>query len=344
VIWVTWRQHRAQAAVGAVVFAAVATGLLIVGTVARIRARSLDLPACLSAQRDCEGALEKLHGYFHTIPPFTGALVVLPILAGMFWGAPLVSREYEAGTHRLAWTQSVSPLRWITTKLVLIFAVVTAAALAISVLALWALSPLMPAFGGRFNSTWYDIQGIVPVACMVFALSVGIAASALIRRTIPAMAVTILVYAFARIPIHWVRPHFAPSATRTVNVPLNDLLQNAVGSPSEDFTRTLRPGDWFIEGQVTDPSGHLLRATMNNIDILRSYCPDLAATRTELGPLTPSAACQAKLQGMSLHETITYQPASHFWSVQVAESVIFLISAALLVGAAIFAVTRRRPA
>ena len=162
---------------------------------ARTRADALGLPACLKAQRDCSSSLETLHGYFHTIPPFTGALIALPILAGMFWTAPLVSREYEAGTHRLAWTQSVSPLRWITTKVVLIFGSIAAATLALSLLAVWALNPLMPAFGGRFNSTWYDIQGLVPVACMLFALSVGLAASALIRRTIPAMAVTLFVYA-----------------------------------------------------------------------------------------------------------------------------------------------------
>ena len=341
-IWVTWRQHRAEAAVAAVVFATLAIGLLIVGTVARTRARSLGLPACLDSQKDCSDLLNTLHGYFHTIPPFTGALIALPILAGMFWTAPLVSREYEAGTHRLAWTQSVSPLRWITTKVVLVFGSITAATLGLSLLAVWSLSPLMPAFGGRFNSTWYDIQGLVPVASMLFALSVGLAASALIRRTIPAMAVTLAVYAAARIPVHWVRWHFAPTVTRTSVVPVTNLLQNPIGSPGDDLGRTIGAGDWFIKGSVTDPSGHSLRP-MNNIDFLRRYCPDLSTSRADTGPLRPSAACQAKLQGLSLHEKITFQPENHFWIVQTVESAVFLILAGLLVAAAIFAVTRRRP-
>ncbi len=327
----------------AVLFAAVAIGLLIVGTVARSRARALGLPACLSGGKDCSDSLETLHRSFHTIPPFTGALIALPILAGMFWTAPLVSREYEAGTHRLAWTQSVSPLRWITTKVVLIFGCIGAATLGLSLLAVWALKPLMPAFGGRFNSTWYDIQGIVPVACMLFALSLGLAASALIRRTLPAMAVTLFVYAAARIPIHWFRAHFWPPATRTTDVPLTDLLQNAIGSPADDFGGRVGPGDWFLTGSVTDPSGHPIRATQNNIDILRKFCSDLPSQRTDTGTLRPSAACQAKLEGLSLHEKITYQPASHFWLVQTVESALFLLVAGLLVAAAIFAVTRRRP-
>ena len=229
------------------------------GTVARTRANALGLPACLKAQRDCSADLETLHRYFHTIPPFTGALIALPILAGMFWTAPLVSREYEAGTHRLAWTQSVSPLRWITTKVVLIFGCIAAATVALSLLAVWALNPLMPAFGGRYNSTWFDIQGLVPVACMLFALSLGLAASALIRRTIPAMAVTLAVYAVARIPIHFVRAHFWPPTTRTFNVPLVDLVRSPIGSPADDFGSRVGPGDWFLKGSVTDPSGHPIR-------------------------------------------------------------------------------------
>jgi hypothetical protein len=65
----------------------------------------------------------------------------------------------------------VSPLRWITMKITLIFAALVAAALAIGLLATWTIDPLTPAFGGRYNSTLYDVQGAVAVACMLFALS-----------------------------------------------------------------------------------------------------------------------------------------------------------------------------
>ena len=117
----------------------------LTGTIARSRAHA---------------GLEALHRDFHTIPPFTAALVAIPLMAGMFWAAPLVSREYEAGTHRLAWTQSVSPLRWITTKIALIFGVLAFAALVLGLLATCTLDPLVPAFGGRYSSSWYDIQGM----------------------------------------------------------------------------------------------------------------------------------------------------------------------------------------
>ncbi|MDX6256677.1 MAG: hypothetical protein QOJ11_3011 [Frankiales bacterium] len=348
-IWTTWRQHRAEAIVGTVIVAAISAMMLVVGSIARTRARTAGVPACLRSRADCSAALEQLHRYFHTIPPFTGALIALPLLAGMFWAAPLVSREYEAGTHRLAWTQSVGPLRWITVKIGLIFGPVAAGALILGLLATWALDPLAPAFSGRYNSTWYDIQGVVPVACMLFALSVGVATSALIRRTVPAMAVTLFVYAAARIPVHWIRPHFAPLTTRTLTIPLSGLLQNAGANMQESFASTVPLDAWVQQVTVSDPSGRAVSPNQANLDILARYCPNLQAIRGT-GTNTPprisaadAAACQPHLQGLSLNETVSYQPASHFWLLQTVESALFLVLAALLVTAAILAVTRRRP-
>jgi hypothetical protein len=350
-IWTTWRQHRAAAAVAAVVVALIAVVMVRVGSVARQRANTLGVPACLRAHRDCSNLLDTLHGYFHSIPPFTGSLIALPLLAGMFWAAPLVSREYEAGTHRLAWTQTVSPLRWITTKIGLIFGTVATAALAIGLLAAWTLDPLTLAFGGRFNSTWYDIQGVVPVACMLFALAAGVAASALIRRTIPAMAVTLIAYAAARIPVHWVRPHFVPAVTRTFTTPLGVLLQRPGGSPQDGFAANVPVGAWVQSTTITDPAGHAVNGASVNLDILNRYCSNLVPIGAPSGTRGGSpptgvknpAACLPHLQGLSLHEKIIYQPASHFWWIQTVESAIFLAVAAALVLVAVLAVTRRRP-
>jgi hypothetical protein len=107
----------------------------------------------------------------------------------------------------------------------------------------------------------------------------------------------------------------------------------------------------------------------SNLDVLSNYCPDIApstarshitqnptATGTlhaTSGPINvpapapptdaQSAACKPKLASLSLHERASYQPASHFWLIQTVESLIFVGLAALLVTAAILAVTRHRP-
>jgi hypothetical protein len=338
-IWTTWRQHRAAAMVGAMILAALAAGLLWLGSAARDRASALGLPGCAG---DCGDALGRLHTDFHSIPPFISALVAVPLVVGMFWAAPLVSREYEAGTHRLAWTQSVSPLRWITTKIAVIFAVVAAAALVLGLVATWSLNPLTAAFGGRYNSTWYDIQGIVPVACVLFALSVGVAASALIRRTIPAMAVTLLAYAVARIPIHWIRWHFAPLAKHTIAIPLSPMLTNPTGAPRDVATSAVPSDAWLHNITITDATGHPLDANVGNFSVLQDYCPNLQPDASRNGILNP-AACQAKVHDLSLHASIAYQPASHFWVIQAIEAAIFVGLAGLFVAIAILCVTRRRP-
>ena len=46
-------------------------------------------------------------------------VLIVPALVGVFFGAPLVARELEAGTYRLAWTQSVTRVRWLAVKLAL---------------------------------------------------------------------------------------------------------------------------------------------------------------------------------------------------------------------------------
>jgi hypothetical protein len=350
-IWQTWRQHRVAAGVAAVIVAGLASAILAVGIIARRRASALGLPDCLAKHGDCSNAINGLHRDFHSIPPVTGALVAIPLLAGMFWAAPLVSREYEAGTHRLAWTQSISPLRWITTKIALIFGVLAIATAALAALTTWALDPLDVAFGGRFNSTWYDISGVVPVACMLFALALGVALSALIRRTIPAMAITLVGYAAARIPIHWIRAHFAPVTVRTLKIPLAAFVRDPGGDPRDRAAAVVSPGDWLQHMSVTDAAGNAVPTYHGNLGLIQYFCSnvDLIARsgtgdvkRMSQRDLTNVAACLQRTKNVDIVERISYQPAAHFWYVQAVESLLFVGVAAALVTLAILAVTRRR--
>jgi len=203
---------------------------------------------------------------------------------------------------------------------------------------------------------------------MLFALSVGVAASAVIRRTIPAMAVTLVGYAAARIPIHWIRGRFWPATSRTYTTSFSTLLQNPTGPLRGNFPSTAN--GWVQTITITDPSGNTVPPDGGNLDVLSNYCPGLKTgsppgqvtqhTGTPTGTLHPSlgpssvpaapppsaadlTACKPKVQNLSLHEKIRYHPASHFWLIQTVETAIFLGLAALLVSAAILAVTRYRP-
>lgn len=119
-------------------------------------------------------------------------LLVLPMLAGMFWGAPLVARETEHGTHRLVWTQGVSRLRWAATKIGL----VTIAALAITAIyagmLTWWITPVIQTSGQRFAYIFFDIHGIVVFGYVTFALALGVFAGAATGRLLPAMATIVV--------------------------------------------------------------------------------------------------------------------------------------------------------
>src|SRR5207244_13207985 len=147
---------------------------------------------------------------------------------------PLIAREIETGTHRLVWTQSVSRRRWIATKLALVLGVSAIATLGLSLLAVWAFQPLIPVLGNRFRGGWFDVQGIIPAAYMLFALALGTCLGAVWRRTIPAMAATIVGYAAVRLPVHNFRPHLLSPNSRTASAFIGD---KPVG---------LGPGDWIL--------------------------------------------------------------------------------------------------
>src|SRR5437764_8063909 len=133
-------------------------------------------------------------------------------LVGVFWGAPLVARELETGTYRLAWTQSITRRRWLTTKLA-IFVVATVGIGAIfSLLLSWWFHPFaqLQFQGGysRMDMDSFDFQGIVPIAYSLFAFAVGAAAGVIVRRVLPAMAITFAVYLPLRLWVQHLRAHF----------------------------------------------------------------------------------------------------------------------------------------
>src|SRR5580700_4953026 len=100
-MWLTWRQFRAPAALAAAALGVMALLLGITNT----------HPATVSS-----GFMT----HYHLLQFLSTGLVAVPALIGAFWGAPLVARELESGTYRLAWTQSITRTRWLASKIALI--------------------------------------------------------------------------------------------------------------------------------------------------------------------------------------------------------------------------------
>ena len=150
--------------------------------------------------------------------PQVTELVILsaavPGILGVFWGAPLVAHELETGTAQFAWMQSITRRRWLTVKLAWILLAAAAAGGAVAALVTWWLGPDNALSHNRFIRGEFDVQGIVPVGYALFAVALGIAAGVLLRRTLPAMAVTLAVFAALRLVIaDFVRQHYLTPVT-----------------------------------------------------------------------------------------------------------------------------------
>ena len=119
---------------------------------------------------------------------------MLPAVVGIFWGAPMVARELEAGTSRLVWTQSITRTRWLATKL----GVAGAGAVAVGLFGLvltWWCGPLDDAVAKGYGSNglysqprlWpvlFGARGVVPIGMTVLALVIGVTLGLLIRRAV----------------------------------------------------------------------------------------------------------------------------------------------------------------
>ena len=139
-----------------------------------------------------------------------------PILVGLFWGAPLVAADLETGSTPFAWMQSVTRRRWLAVKAGWMLLAAAIWGGVISALVTWWSGPDNALQLDQFKPGRFDIMGIVPVSYALFAMALGICAGALLRRTLPAMAVTLAGFIAVRAAVTlWLRPHYMSAITVT---------------------------------------------------------------------------------------------------------------------------------
>jgi hypothetical protein len=314
--WLTWRQHRAQLVAAAGVLAVLGAFLLWTRHSLNTYQQSAGLPSCVASGGDCQAISAQIRSHFQRLFDYIGYLNFLPLILGMFWGAPLVAREIEQGTHRLAWTQSVSRRRWLGVKLVALLCATGAVSVAFAGLMTWWFKPveLMASGDGdaysRINPNAYNFQGIVPIGYGVAALAIGVCSGVVLRRTLAAMAVTVAVWLPFRLWFESIR---------------GDLLAPlSVSYPAFGTSPRANTGDWVMHSNLVDGVGHIVRDPF-------TLCPQKSR-----GPFDHCAAVHG-LQSVDL-----YHPASQFWALQGIEFGVYAAVSGLLLGFAYYWLTRRR--
>jgi ABC-type transport system involved in multi-copper enzyme maturation permease subunit len=300
-MWVAWRQQRTETLIAVALLAALAALLIPTGLHMASAYHNDGLSACLSSDSSmaCNDAIGSFTSRFEGLVNLVAWFTLLPGLIGVLLAAPFVL-ELETGTHRLAWTQSITRRRWIVSKLALAVAAALLVTLALILITTWWRAPFVRVHS-RLESSAFDSEGTVALGYTLFALGSAALAGAIWRRAVPALVVAFGAYFAARIFVDsWLRQRLASpiSVTWPGNTPDPARLAHA----------------WVLNEYPSDRLGHhvmLSRACFSNGNKLN---------------------CLAK-PGAAFHHAV-YIPASHFWALQGIETALFGGVAVVLLAAA----------
>jgi hypothetical protein len=330
--WLTWRQFRVSAVVVLAALAAFAVVLAVTGP--QLADLYSQEPSDFFARLGLDTPKQTV---FHV---GTALAYAVPAIVGVFWGAPLVARELEAGTHRLVWTQSVTRTRWLGTKLAVTGLAALGAGLFGLALTWWCGTIDDALLAGHSDSSLMGVprlsrilfgaRGILPAGLAVLALVVGVTASLVLKRSIAAMAVTLVAVVGIQIALpvlvqpHLLDPHIA---LETFSVDSIDGIM--AGGPPGSADSTIReirvelsaPGAWEISQQTVDAAG----------DPIEEFPSWTSECRPGPGPGAMDA-CLQRLADEGYRQQVTYVPASDFWTLQLIETGLVLVLAAGLTG------------
>ncbi|MGW0837950.1 ABC transporter permease [Streptomyces prunicolor] len=232
----------------------------------------------------------------------TFAVIGVPVLIAAWSGATLTSRELEHGTAQLAWTQSVSPARWLAAKLAVPAVLVAVGSGLLVGLHHWAWS----AGQGGIDSAkdWSDLgtyaaNGPATAAMALAALVIGALFGLLKRNSLASLVGSLFATAFLWSVMAIATPHLWPTVTKVSS------LKNTVPAGS---------GIVVDQGLLTATGAHLANPHCGSTDW---------------------AQCQTlytKLGAVGYYND--YHPQSHYWPLQLTSTAIILaITAALTLAA-----------
>ncbi|MGW1539219.1 ABC transporter [Streptomyces sp. NPDC002309] len=184
--WLVWRQHRAA------YLTVLGASVLLLAWIAFQRHTMMEF---LTGYGWPENSLDSLgtefQPYAAAFGPVGTALGLMPVVLGVFVGAPLLAGDLEHGTAKLVAAQSASRSRWLATKLGLTALVLTVSTIALSAGFGWWWEPVKEGtMVLDWTSTAFDTTGPVPVALTLLTVVGGVAIGVVLRRTLTAMVVT----------------------------------------------------------------------------------------------------------------------------------------------------------
>ncbi|MFE7765583.1 ABC transporter permease [Streptomyces sp. NPDC057438] len=188
--WTVGRVHRPALLIWSAYVLLMVGGMLWLHYVTGPEVRAEEA-ACRKVEGGCID-FESAFGYSLGMS-WVDALIAYSSYAVAAWaGASLTGRELERGTAQLAWTQSVTPVRWLTVKLAVPAVALTAGITVLVLVYRWAWSSDRDLRGDEWYYTDPFLnRGPAVLAYALCALAVGALAGLALRRALPALAVAL---------------------------------------------------------------------------------------------------------------------------------------------------------
>ena len=226
--WVTWRQHR-WALLFALVVAAALSGWMtyLASEMTGILHECHDSVCAAGSPQELR--LQAPFGPVDVADNLLLAVQYLPLLIGMFLGVPVLAREFEQRTLLLAWSQDVSPMRWMWTKLLLLGLFVAVLTAGLSV-ASGHLAQVLHDLGegSMFEGQMFFDSGMLPLVIGISWFVVGVALGAAVRRILPAGMAVVLGFVGLMLTVDWRYPRLV--------TPVSRFAAFALGDPHRDDT------------------------------------------------------------------------------------------------------------
>lgn len=312
------RQHRSTLRVAGLLALAAAVALIGFALWASHVIDSFEAGTCEASGASGPGCAQRISDFtgsmslFSSVLMYAGlALTVLPGIVSAFVAGPLIARELESGTYRMAWTQSVTPARWLAAKLAVPAALLVAGVTVLSVTLAWAQTRTAT----DFSVDWFDAQVFgatlpVVIGYTLLGIAVGALTGLLVHRTVAAMSVAVLVTATVMTTLGFLRSGLWPLRTEI------SPGDRASGVPLDS---------WVLDvGRVTGSGDRL------PIDVCWK-------------PFDQGREDQCFADRDITGSFADFHPHSHLWPLQLVETGIALTLTALAVAVA-FRVLRRRTA
>jgi len=324
--WVTQRQRRAAVIGVSIVLGVFAVYLLIMGIIqnnAYAAVAACHPAAALKCQSLAQAFTSNYWGggagrviQSGGAQTVSSLMFALPVLLGAFAGAPLLAREFETGTYRFAWTQGAGRTRWAVSTLVLPAAALTAATGAFTALFYWYFRPFLA--DGQVSEMLplaFALLGVAFAAWTLFAFALSAFFGAVFRRTLPTIAITLVVYIALAIGTGTaIRQHYTTPVT----------VRGWNGSAG---------AGWVLSSWLRSPSGQILG--QGDLGGVVAHMP--ASVQNSQSP--DAFTNWLTQHGYTLWQAV--QPDSRFWQFQLIEGGWLLAVSVLLIGATVWMVRRR---